>query len=297
VAEAIAVSLRLPYVAVETAAGVTVSYGDRQDRDPQAIPLTHQGQRVGRLLAAGRDHQPPSTRDLKLLTDLARPAGAAVHAAGLADALRASRRRLVQAREEERRRLRRDLHDGLGPTLAGVGLGLDVAATLVEQDPAEAPRLLAELKRETAGAIDDVRRLVYNLRPPALDELGLVSAVRQQVERLTMHHSGLDIRVEASELPRLGAATEVAAYRIALEAVANAARHAGAGHCSVQLTADGLLRLEVVDDGKGIPGGAVGGVGLAAMRERAIEIGGECTVTQAEPNGTRVLALLPLDTP
>jgi two-component system NarL family sensor kinase len=260
------------------------------------IPLTHQGQHVGRLLVEGRDAQPLSARDLTLVADLARPAGAAVHAAGLADALRASRSRLVQAREEERRRLRRDLHDGLGPTLAGVGLGLNVAAGLIDRDPAEAKQLLAELTRETAAAVDDIRRLVYDLRPPALDELGLVAAVRQQTERLTVRHTGMDIQVEsAGSLPGLGAATEVAAYRIAIEAVTNAARHANARHCSVRLSADGLLRIEVVDDGTGIADGTPPGVGMAAMRERAIEIGGECSVLRADPVGTCVLAMLPLD--
>jgi signal transduction histidine kinase len=121
--------------------------------------------------------------------------------------------------------------------------------------------------------------------------------VRQQVERLAVRHPGIDIRIEApGTLPHLGAATEVAAYRIAIEAVANAARHAGARRCSVWLLADGLLRIEVVDDGSGIEEGAICGVGLAAMRERATEIGGQCTVARrTDPHGTRVLALLPLD--
>jgi signal transduction histidine kinase len=202
----------------------------------------------------------------------------------------------VQAREEERRRLRRDLHDGLGSTLAGIGLGLDVAAGLVDDDPDSARALLAELKREASAAVDDVRRLVYDLRPPALDELGLVSALRQQVQRLAVRYPGLDITLQATgDLPPLGAATEVAAYRIAVEAISNTARHAAAHHCAIRLAADGLLHVEVVDDGRGIAGDSRPGVGLAAMRERAAEIGGECTVAPAKACGTRVLATLPLD--
>jgi two-component system NarL family sensor kinase len=298
VAEAIAVSLRLPYVAVETSAGVTAAHGTASGTQRHVLALTHQGDDVGRLVVEGRDRQQLTARDLALLTDLSRPAGAAVHAAGLADALRASQRRLIQAREEERRRLRRDLHDGLGPTLAGVGLGLDIAAGLVAADPDQARSILSDLKAETVAAVDDVRRLVNDLRPPALDELGLLGALRQQTERLSVRHRGLHISIAAADaLPRLGAATEVAAYRIAIEAVANAARHAHARRCSVLLSADGRLRVEVTDDGVGIAAGTRAGVGIAAMHERAAEIGGECTISAAAPAGTRVLALLPLDAP
>jgi signal transduction histidine kinase len=296
VAEAIAVSLRLPYVAVETDDGAAVAHGTPSGAQRHVLALSHQGEDVGRLVIEGRDRQPPSDRDLALLAELARPAGAAVHAAGLADALRTSQRRLVQAREEERRRLRRDLHDGLGPTLASVALGLDAAAGALGTDPDRARAMLAELKAETAGAVDDIRRLVYDLRPPALDELGLAGAVRQQAERLALGNHGMEVRVEVSgTLPRLDAATEVAAYRIAVEAVANAARHAHAHGCRVLLASDGRLRVEVTDDGVGIPTGTRPGVGLTAMRERASEIGGECTVGPADHGGTRVLALLPTD--
>lgn len=298
VAEAIGVSLRLPSVIVETTTGVTASHGKATGAQRHVLDLTHQGEAVGRLVVQGRDRQPLTARDLALLTELARPAGAAVHSAGLADALRASQRRLVQAREEERRRLRRDLHDGLGPTLAGVALGLDLAAGLVDADPDQARSVLADLKTETSDAVDDVRRLVYDLRPPALDELGLLGAVRQQADRLSMRQHGLEVSIDAAgTLPHLGAATEVAAYRIAVEAVANAARHAQARHCSVLISANGLLRVEVTDDGTGIAASTRSGVGIAAMHERAAELGGQCTISPAVPAGTRVLALLPLDAP
>lgn len=296
VAEAIGVSLRLPSVIVETSTGVMASHGTATGAQRHVFDLTHQGEGVGRLVVEGRDRQPLTARDLALLADLARPAGAAVHSASLADDLRASQRRLVQAREEERRRLRRDLHDGIGPTLAGVALGLDIAASLVDADPDQARSVLADLKAETSGAVDDVRRLVYDLRPPALDELGLLGAVRQQAERLWVRQRGLEVSIDAaSTLPQLGAATEVAAYRIAVEAVTNAARHANARHCSVLISADGLLRVEVTDDGTGIAAWTGSGVGIAAMHERAAELGGHCTISPAVPSGTRVLALLPLE--
>ena len=297
VTEAIATSLRLPYVAVETPDGVAAVHGTASGAPRHVLVLDHQGEEVGRLVVEGRDGQAPTARDLALLADLARPAGAAVQAAGLADALRAARRRLVETREEERRRLRRDLHDGLGPTLAGVVLGLDAAAGLLDSDRLRVAPLLAELKAEASGAVDDVRRLVHDLRPPALDELGLLGAVRQQAERLSLRTPGLAVHVAAPDpLPRLGAATEVAAYRIALEAVTNVVRHAHARHCSVLLAADGQLSVEVTDDGAGISNGAPPGIGLVTMQERAVEVGGRCTVSPGHP-GTRVLATLPLGTP
>jgi signal transduction histidine kinase len=297
-AEAIAAALRLPYVAVETTSGRRAEAGQPRGGPQESVPLVHQRQEVGRLLVEGRDRRAVAPRDLRLLDELARPAGAAVSAAALADALGESRTRLVQAREEERRRLRRDLHDGIGPTLAGVALGLDLVAARIGDDPAAARAMLAELKGETAAAVDDVRRLVNDLRPPALDELGLVRALRQQTDRMALRSPGLDIRVDSDPaLPQLSAAIEVAAYRIAVEAVTNSVRHAGASSCHVQVDADGALRLEVVDDGSGITEGTPPGVGLAAMRERAAEVGGSCTVAPADGRGTRVLAVLPLDAP
>ncbi len=190
-AEAIAASLRLPYVRVEATTGEQAAAGEPHGGPVHELPLDHQGQRVGRLLLEGRDRRPVDARDLQVLTELARPAGAAVSAAALSDALSASRARLVQAREEERRRLRRDLHDGIGPTLAGVALGLDLVAARLEDDPPAARALLGELKGETAAAVDDVRRLVHDLRPPALDELGLVRALRQQTERVALRSPDL----------------------------------------------------------------------------------------------------------
>jgi signal transduction histidine kinase len=297
-AGAIAGSLRLPFVAVETTSGERATAGEMRGGPVEELPLVHQGEVVGRLLVEGRDRRAMAPRDLRLLDELARPAGAAVSAAALADALSDSRTRLVQAREEERRRLRRDLHDGVGPTLAGVALGLDLVAARIDDDPAAARSMIAELKGETAGAVDDVRRLVNDLRPPALDELGLVGALRQQTDRLALRSPGLEIRVDSDPvLPSLSAATEVAAYRIAVEAVTNSVRHAGARSCHVQVAANGALRLEVVDDGSGIADGTPPGVGLSAMRERAAEVGGICTVAPADGSGTRVLAVLPLDAP
>jgi signal transduction histidine kinase len=208
--------------------------------------------------------------------------------------LQQARERLVAAREEERRRLRRDLHDGLGPALAGAALKVEAAENLLASDPRGAAGLLEDARAEIQDAVADVRRLVYALRPPALDELGLVGAIREQAERLGV---GEHIRVEVDgpeQLDGLPAAVEVAAYRIALEAMTNVARHADAHRCVVRISVDGNLELEVFDDGHGLPSDFRAGVGIGSMRERAEELGGACEVEPVDGRGTRVRARLPL---
>ena len=208
--------------------------------------------------------------------------------------LQRARERLVAAREEERRRLRRDLHDGLGPALAGAALKVEAAENLFASDPAAASGLLEDARAEIQDAVADVRRLVHALRPPALDELGLVGAVREQAERLSVgDHPHVD--VEAPEqLNALPAAVEVAAYGIALEAMTNVARHADACTCLVRISINGGLELEISDDGHGIPNDYRAGVGMASMRERAEELGGTCDIEHGDGRGTRVRARLPL---
>jgi signal transduction histidine kinase len=214
----------------------------------------------------------------------------------LSSDLQRSRERLVVAREEERRRLRRDLHDGLGPTLAGVALQMETVHSIVRTDPQGATALLARLKEDTQAAITGIRRIVYGLRPPALDELGLVGALREEGGRFASNGRGLLVSVEAPEdLPPLPAAVEVAAYRIALEGLTNAARHSGAGTCLVRLVADGGFQLEVTDDGRGLPADFRPGVGVTSMRERAAELGGTLTIERAAPAGTRIVARFPLE--
>jgi signal transduction histidine kinase len=207
--------------------------------------------------------------------------------------LQRSRERLVTAREEERRRLRRDLHDGLGPALAGISMRLEAAAELVQDDPAAARALLDELRLETAGSVADIRRVVYELRPPQLDELGLAGAIEEHAARVApgTPRIHVDARLGAGALP---AAVEVAAFRIVQEALVNAIRHSGARNCSVRLERDRELEVVVRDDGAGIPDGHPAGVGLGSMRERAAELGGTCTFEPARGGGTIVRARLPL---
>jgi len=257
------------------------------------------GQPVGRLLVWPRSPGEDLTEaDLRLLEDLARQAGVAADAVRLTVALQRAQERLVGAREEERRRLRRDLHDGLGPLLGGVSLGLAGVRHRLRRDPEAAERMLERLEEQLQTATGEIRRLVDGLRPPALDELGLVSALRERAAQFQHGPAGLLVTVEGPDaLPPLPAATEVAAYRIALEALTNAARHARASRCVLRLAVDGALELEVCDDGRGIPATHRPGVGLASMRQRAHEVGGTCTVHPQPGGGTRVTARLPLPVP
>jgi signal transduction histidine kinase len=177
-----------------------------------------------------------------------------------------------------------------------VVLRIDTARNLTAGDPAEADRLLRSARADVAAALADVRRLVHDLRPPALDDLGLVGAVRQQAERLLAPRVTAEV-VAGPGADDLPAAVEVAAYRIASEALANVAKHAGARSCRVDLRrdADGALVVTVADDGVGIAPGAPAGVGLVSLRERAAELGGRCTVECPASGGTVVRAVLPAD--
>jgi signal transduction histidine kinase len=257
-----------------------------------SIPLLAYGAAVGSLTYRVPD-RPLSTAEERLLRDLARQLGGALHARLLREDLQRARERLVLAREEERRRLRRDLHDGIGPALAGLTLKTETARALLPPGTDGASRQLRDLSEEIRRTVVDVRRLVEGLRPPALDELGLAGACAQAVERLTAG-TGLVASVDAcDDLPALPAAVEVAAYRIVVEAVTNTVRHAHARHCRVSMASTPAgLAVEVTDDGTGLVAAAHHGHGLAIMRERAEELGGTVTVRDGSP-GVTVQALLP----
>jgi signal transduction histidine kinase len=217
-----------------------------------------------------------------------------LRARALADALIESRGQTIAAVEEERRRLRRELHDGLGPRLSGVAFTSDAARNLIRSDPAAAEQMVAQLRADTVAAIEEIRRMVYAMRPPALDELGLVPALRQQAVGLR-NRAGEPVAVDVTapeELPDLPAAVEVAAYRIVTEALTNVARHSTSCSASVRIepAPDGL-HLEVTD--RGSSGAWRAGVGLSSMRERAAELGGTLEAGPG-PSGGRVAALLPL---
>jgi two-component system, NarL family, sensor kinase len=299
VVKTIADSLRLPYAAVELRLGdgwrPAAAYGEPRP-EVTVFPLVTQRETVGRLLVGRRaPGEQLGSDDERLLADLARQAGPAAHAVALRRALDASRADLVTTREEERRRLRRDLHDGLGPALAGLTLGLDTARALSPGQP-ELQELLGRLKAETQRAVTEVRRIIYGLRPPALDELGLTRSICEEIRRFRCQAPTLQVSLEApvEGLADLPAAVEVACYRIVTEALTNVARHAHATRCSVQIQLDHGLNVEVCDDGVGLPDGWRTGVGIASMRERVAELGGDLVIERALPRGTRIAARLPV---
>lgn len=297
IVETVTKALRLPYAAValnqDDGFISAASYGTLVG-EPLMMPLVYQTEMVGKLMLGPRVPGEGWTRgDLQLLDDLTHQAGIAAHAVQLHTELRHARERLVLAREEARRRLRRDLHDGLGPQLASQVLTLTAAIKLLRQDPDAAEGLLTEAMTNAQAAIADIRRVVYELRPAALDDLGLIGALQEQAAHY--HASGVQIVIAAPEsLPPLPAAVEVACFRIAQEALTNVIRHAHARHCTIALAVDDRLRLEIRDDGTGIPADRKPGVGLSSMRERAEEVGGTCMISPMLENGTRVFVRLPL---
>ena len=307
--ETIAQTLKLPFV------GITLHHHE-SDRlaaqfgtpvaDPVEFSLTFQGETTGHLLVASRSHEARFTAaEMRLLRNIARQAGATVHNVQLTADLQRSRQRLVTTREEERRRLRRDLHDGLGATLAALNLEAAVLRRSIRNNPDKAEILVDRLRNDIRATIDDIRHLVYELRPPTLDQLGLVEAVRAQaahygqseIQEGAAPNSILQVQVEAPEtMPPLPAAVEVAAYRIAQEALTNVVHHAQAQHCTIRLQIGADLSVEIIDDGVGLNKNHAShhGLGLLSMRERAEELGGRCVIEPTATGGTRVLASLPL---
>jgi signal transduction histidine kinase len=309
-AELIARELRLPYVHLEVTDSwgdlAATTYGTRSEPTLRA-PLTYQGYPAGEIVVSGRrPGQPVTERDRRVLLEVARHAGAVLHTGRLLRDLRQSLDAALYARDEERRRLRHELHDSLGPIMAGISLGLHAAQRLMIRDPDQAEQLVNHLEQELQSAIIEVRRLFETLRPPALDQLGLVPAVQEHIKILaTRMSSGDDSAApvsfalnEAGDFAALPAIVEVAAYRIVCEALTNVARHSQARTCTVNLSRDSkvpsAVQVEVLDDGVGFIGRRGHGVGLGSMRERARELGGTFEIDTPPAGGTRVVATLPV---
>jgi signal transduction histidine kinase len=306
--------LKLPYVAIylqqdshgykivaESASPSLRIEGGRikvpgMNREGLCIPLKHQGETLGYIVLGPRaPNEAFGSRDLHLLEDLAPQVGVAVHAVRLTADLQRSRERLVLAREEERRRLRRDLHDDLGPTLASLGLAASTVADMIPTNPSAATKLVKELESQIRATVGNIRRLVYDLRPPSLDELGLLPAVQERATRFSNAPDGFHVSVDApAVLPALPAAVEVAAYRIVQEALENVSKHSQARHCAIRFASHNGLEIEITDDGIGLPSNITPGVGLRSMQERAEELGGSCVIERGTNGGTHVLACLPM---
>ncbi|MCR2805993.1 GAF domain-containing sensor histidine kinase [Paenibacillus soyae] len=326
IARQVQVALRLPYASIamdiEGQETRLAEAGERRDElELHAFPIVYQGKTIGTLYAAGRSAgEVFSSEDLIFLEVLLQQAAPIVNNADmlqgmrrLAEDLQESREKLVLAREEERRRIRNNLHDDLAPRLAALALNVAIARKFVDKEPAAAVTKLDELGHVIRSTVQDIRSLVNDLRPPALDELGLVGAIRARMDEMAKPATtgadgaaskGLHMRIDApQELPSLRAAVEVAVYRIVTESMVNVVKHADATDCQVTLTVteDRKLLVEVTDNGIGVgtakrPAltGMTGGIGLISMRERAAEIGGECVIERMNTGGTRVRAMLPL---
>jgi signal transduction histidine kinase len=297
-------ALRLPYAAITLEPGaIPVAAAGSPGVAEIPIPLSYQSQPVGELIVSPRGGAREfDTTDLRLLDELARQIGVVAHNVRLTNDLQLSRERIVTAREEERRRLRRDLHDGLGAQLAALTLQTGALKTTIHTDPDAAVAQATELQQELRTAIADIRRLVQGLRPAALDDLGLIGALQARIATVNLGEGAdpaqhpLLVTLDApDDLGPLPAAVEVAVYRIVDEALANVVKHAQAGRCRVVLSrAPAGIRLLIEDNGSGIPADRISGVGLQSMRERALELGGALQIESAEPGGTRIVAELPV---
>jgi signal transduction histidine kinase len=289
--------MRLDWVAIDVAGPAgwqrAATFGAAAPHTEQ-IPLHHRDEVVGRLVVGWTDAPSLRPRDTAALDELAAPLALAVSWVRLAAELRRSSLAVVSAREEERRRLRRDLHDGLGPALTGISLGLRTAVGQLERqqgDGTEPLLLLRRLADEIDGTVVEVKRIVRDLRPSALDQLGLVGAITEFARTLD---DAVQVHLDLPrQEPALPAAVEVATYRIVTEALTNVVRHAAAASCWLRIETGAAVDIDVVDDGVGVPPGSPTGVGLAAMRERAEELGGTVTLAANPPHGTRVHVRLP----
>jgi len=300
----IAQTLKLPYVGITLKGQQDISFGQEAENQV-SFPFIFQGETTGVLLASPRSPgESFSSAETHLLQNLARQAGVVVRNAQLTADLQRSRQTLVTAREEERHRLRRDLHDGIGPTMAGLTLKLDAVKDLVssgleagnKDELEDAVQLLGKLKTQTQETVQNIRYIVHTLRPPSLDVLGLIPALQAHFGQVaTPRTLNIQMTTVPQSFPRLSAAVEVAAYRIVLEAVTNVIHHAHAELCDVSLMLDnGNLKIEIKDDGVGLPKARGHGIGLDSMRERAEELGGRFELLSS-PKGTQVRAKIPID--
>lgn len=285
-------ALRLPYVAIHRDVG---DPGPARPRPgTEVFPLLHAGVELGQLEVGRRSpHEPLTTEEVRLLEAAALQIAGLVRSAGLDTELRAARANLVRSREQERLRIRRDLHDGLGPVLAATTLQVDALRRRLDPGDLNGQAIADRVSVQLQSAVANVRGLIEGLRPPVLDQMGLPDSLEELVAPL--RDAGVVVELDVRVPSCLDPATEVAAYLIAAEALTNVSRHSAAATCRVSARTDSLaLRLVVVDDGCGLLDRDHGGVGLASMAERAAELGGTLTLTPIHPHGTRLDAKLPL---
>ncbi|WP_171632233.1 GAF domain-containing sensor histidine kinase [Paenibacillus plantarum] len=317
-------ALRIPYTAIYTGIGgqtTLVASAGSLLYEQHVLPIIHRGKEMGTLHIASRSAGEGFTaEDNKFLDVLLRQAGPIVEnwhmTQGmklLAQDLQESREKLVIAREEERLYIRNNLHDDLAPKLAALALNAATAQIYVETQPKVAIDMLADLRKVIRSTVDEIRTLVHDLRPPTLDELGLIGAIQERIALLSKPAAMLagekgaevlDIQLYTPGLlPPLPAAVEVAVYRIVTEALVNVVKHTKATTCTVRLEVSEVdqLHVEIRDNGAHFTPLTVhpvaegkSGIGLVSMRERAAELGGHCHIDRPAGGGTRVLAVIPL---
>jgi two-component system, NarL family, sensor kinase len=290
-------ALRLPWISLrgEPGGNDIAAAGTLQESPSVEMPLTYRGEQVGTLVVGlRRGDRDLHDADRRTLDLIATPLAVALHATALSDQVQQARTAIVEAAAAERVRLQRELHDGVGPILTSAAFQADAASNLIHTDPDGAERLIDEIRIELRGAIDDVRRVVYGLRPIELDNAGLVGALRQRLVGLPGEAGQIRVEMEhPDQLPALSPAVELAAYRIASEAINNALTHSEGRRCLVKITANGTLAVTVRDDGRP-PSSWTPGVGLRSILERAEELGGTAAAGPIG-DGWEVRARLPLD--
>ena len=259
--------------------------------DDARAEVRHQGEMLGALSVKMPPNDPMDPSKERLIADVAAQAGLVLRNVALVEDLRASRRRLVSAQDEERRKLERNIHDGAQQQLVALAIKARLARQLTERDPAKASVLLEEVEAETMRALEDLRVLARGIYPPLLADKGLVAALRSQAERAV-----IPVDVASDDIERYAQPVEAAVYFSVLEALQNVAKYADASHATVRLQqANGALVFEVRDDGAGFEPSATGyGTGLQGMADRLAALDGDIRIVSSPGAGTTVTGTIPI---
>ena len=257
-----------------------------------AEPVRDRGELLGALAVTMPANDPIGPGRQRLLRDLADQAGLALRNVRLIEELRASRQRLVAAQDEGRRRLERNIHDGVQQQLVALAVKLRLADGLIDRDTVKAHDAIAALQDDANAALEDLRDLARGIYPPLLADRGLRAALEAQAQKATT-----PVRVHGESVGRYPREIESTVYFCALEAMNNIAKYAEATAASVRLEQrDGILRFTVRDDGRGFdPRAAVGGTGLQGMTDRLEAVGGSLLVESVIGSGTTVTGTVPVE--